>query len=132
MSPVHLKNLAIPRDQPKDRQGLLRTRRPGTGNLGHSSGWQDTEGNHTHSSIHIPIQQSPQTQGLEGDGSSSSSPPTPQRPFSMEHGQQEVQPSIPLGRTWRKLPEDMSQRDTNQRHYGNNQRMESQQEVQTP
>ncbi|MBW0519657.1 hypothetical protein O181_059372 [Austropuccinia psidii MF-1] len=50
----------------------------------------------------------------------------------MEHGQQEVQPSIPLGRTWSKLPEDMSQRDILQRTYGNHQRMESHQEVQTP
>ncbi|MBW0469503.1 hypothetical protein O181_009218 [Austropuccinia psidii MF-1] len=50
----------------------------------------------------------------------------------MEHGQKEVQPSITLGRTWSKLPEDMSQRDTLQRSYGNNQRMESHQAVQTP
>ncbi|MBW0488054.1 hypothetical protein O181_027769 [Austropuccinia psidii MF-1] len=50
----------------------------------------------------------------------------------MEHGQQEVQPSIPLGRTWSKLPEDMSQRDILQRTYGNNQRMEFHQAVQTP
>ncbi|MBW0521169.1 hypothetical protein O181_060884 [Austropuccinia psidii MF-1] len=28
----------------------------------------------------------------------------------MDHGQQEVQPGIPLGRTWSKLPEDLSQR----------------------
>ncbi|MBW0526716.1 hypothetical protein O181_066431 [Austropuccinia psidii MF-1] len=45
----------------------------------------------------------------------------------MEHGQQEVQPSIPLGRTWSKLPQDMSQRS-----YGNHQMMESHQEAQTP
>ncbi|MBW0540307.1 hypothetical protein O181_080022 [Austropuccinia psidii MF-1] len=50
----------------------------------------------------------------------------------MEHGQQEVQSSIRLGRTYSKLPEDMSQRDTLQRSYGNHQRMESHQEVQTP
>ncbi|MBW0484689.1 hypothetical protein O181_024404 [Austropuccinia psidii MF-1] len=50
----------------------------------------------------------------------------------MEHGQKEVQPSITLSRTWRKLPEYMSQRDTLQISYCNNQRMESQQEVQTP
>ncbi|MBW0548539.1 hypothetical protein O181_088254 [Austropuccinia psidii MF-1] len=50
----------------------------------------------------------------------------------MAHGQQEVQPGIPLGRTWRKLPEDMSQRDRLQRPYGNHQRLESHQEVQTP
>ncbi|MBW0522676.1 hypothetical protein O181_062391 [Austropuccinia psidii MF-1] len=50
----------------------------------------------------------------------------------MEHGKQEVQPSITLGRTWSKLPEDMSQRDTLQSSYGNHQRMESQQAGQTP
>ncbi|MBW0468931.1 hypothetical protein O181_008646 [Austropuccinia psidii MF-1] len=50
----------------------------------------------------------------------------------MEHGQQEVQPSISLGRTWSKFPEDMSQRDRLQRPYGNHQRLESHQEVQTP
>ncbi|MBW0531647.1 hypothetical protein O181_071362 [Austropuccinia psidii MF-1] len=50
----------------------------------------------------------------------------------MEHGQQEVQPGIPLGRTWRTLPEDLSQRDRLQRPYGNHQRLESQQVVQTP
>ncbi|MBW0562143.1 hypothetical protein O181_101858, partial [Austropuccinia psidii MF-1] len=69
---------------------------------------------------------------MERYGSSSSAPPTPQRFFSMEHGKQEVQPGIPLGRTWSKLPEDLSQRDRLQRPYGNNQRLESHQAVQTP
>ncbi|MBW0523683.1 hypothetical protein O181_063398 [Austropuccinia psidii MF-1] len=119
------------RNQPQDRKGLFINRRPGTEHLGHSGGWQDTEGNHTHSTIHLQIQQKPQTRGLEGYGSSSSSPPTPQRSIPEEHGQQEVQPSITLGRTWSKLPQDMSQRDTLQRSYGNHQRMESQQAVQT-
>ncbi|MBW0542519.1 hypothetical protein O181_082234 [Austropuccinia psidii MF-1] len=50
----------------------------------------------------------------------------------MEHGQQEVQPSITLGITWIKFPEDMSQRDILQRPYGNHQRMEPYQEFQTP
>ncbi|MBW0545040.1 hypothetical protein O181_084755 [Austropuccinia psidii MF-1] len=50
----------------------------------------------------------------------------------MEHGQQEVQPSIQLGRTWRKFPEYLSQRDRLQRPYGNHQRLESHQAVQTP
>ncbi|MBW0488708.1 hypothetical protein O181_028423 [Austropuccinia psidii MF-1] len=50
----------------------------------------------------------------------------------MEDGQQEVQPSIPLGRTWRKLSEDMSQRDTLQRPYGNHQRLEPHLAFQTP
>ncbi|MBW0498384.1 hypothetical protein O181_038099 [Austropuccinia psidii MF-1] len=129
MSPVHLRNLGIPRNQPEDREGLSRTRRPGRGHLGNSGGWQDTKGNHTHSAIHPPIQQKPQTRGMEGYGSSSSAPLTPQRSFIMDHGQQEVQPSIPLGRTWSKFPEDMSQRDILQRPHGNHQRMESHQAV---
>ncbi|MBW0533885.1 hypothetical protein O181_073600 [Austropuccinia psidii MF-1] len=93
---------------------------------------QDNEGNHTHSAIQIPIQQEPQTRGLERHGSSSSAPPTPQRFISMEHGQQEVQPGIPLGRTWNKLPEDLYQRDRLSRPYDNHQRLESHQAVQTP
>ncbi|MBW0536599.1 hypothetical protein O181_076314 [Austropuccinia psidii MF-1] len=39
----------------------------------------------------------------------------------MVHEQQEVQTRIPLGRTWGKFPEDMSQQDRLQRHYGNDQ-----------
>ncbi|MBW0479347.1 hypothetical protein O181_019062 [Austropuccinia psidii MF-1] len=78
MSPVHLRDPGFQRNQPKDREGLSGTRRPGRGHLGHSGGWQDTEGNHTHSAIHLPIQQKPQTTGLERYGSSSSPPPTPQ------------------------------------------------------
>ncbi|MBW0476067.1 hypothetical protein O181_015782 [Austropuccinia psidii MF-1] len=74
----------------------------------------------------------PQTKGLEGYAASSSAPPTPQRPFLMDHGKQEVQPGIPLGRAWSKLPEDISQRDTLQRPYGSHQRIESHKEVQTP
>ncbi|MBW0495588.1 hypothetical protein O181_035303 [Austropuccinia psidii MF-1] len=109
----------------RTEKAISRTRRPGRGHLGHSGGWQDTEGNHIHSAIHFPIQQEPQTRGLERYGSSSSAPPTPQRFISMEHGQQEVQPGIPLGRTWSKLPEDLSQRDRLQRPYDNHQRLES-------
>ncbi|MBW0462704.1 hypothetical protein O181_002419 [Austropuccinia psidii MF-1] len=130
MSPVHLRNLGIPMNQPEDRQGLFRTRRPG--HLGHSGGWQDTKINNLHSAIHLPIQQKPQTRGLEGYGSSSSSPPTPQRAFPIEHGKQEVQPSITLGRTLSKFPEGMSQRDILHRSYGTQKRMEFQQAVQTP
>ncbi|MBW0475968.1 hypothetical protein O181_015683 [Austropuccinia psidii MF-1] len=70
MSPVHLRNLLIPRKQPEDREGSSRTRRPGRGHLGSSGGWQTIEGNHTHSAIHFPIQQSHQTRGMEGYGSS--------------------------------------------------------------
>ncbi|MBW0484554.1 hypothetical protein O181_024269 [Austropuccinia psidii MF-1] len=108
MSPVHLRDLGFQRNQPEDRGGLSRTRRPGRGHLGHSA------------------------RGLEGYGSSSSAPPTPQRLISMEHGPKELQPSISLGRTWSKLPEDLSQRDRLQGCYGNHQRLESYQEVQTP
>ncbi|MBW0569257.1 hypothetical protein O181_108972, partial [Austropuccinia psidii MF-1] len=95
MSPVHLRDLGFQRNQLEDREGLSRTRRPGGGHLGQI--------------------------GLERHGSSSSAPPTPQRFVSMEHGQQEVQPSNSLGRTWRKLPEDLSQRDRLQGPYGNHQ-----------
>ncbi|MBW0519819.1 hypothetical protein O181_059534 [Austropuccinia psidii MF-1] len=49
----------------------------------------------------------------------------------MDIGQQEVQPNIPLRRTWSKLPEDMSQKDRLQWPYRNNQRLESHQAVQT-
>ncbi|MBW0588209.1 hypothetical protein O181_127924, partial [Austropuccinia psidii MF-1] len=127
-----VKDLGFQRHQPEDREGLSRTRKPGRGHHGHSGGWQNIEGNHTHYSIHIPIQQKPQTRGLEGYISSSSAPQTPQRPFSMEHGQQEVQPGIPLGRTGRKFPEDICQGDRLQRPYDNKQRLEYHQEVQTP
>ncbi|MBW0464430.1 hypothetical protein O181_004145 [Austropuccinia psidii MF-1] len=126
------RDLDFQRHQPEDREGLSRTRIPGRGHLGHSGAWQDIEGNHTHSPIHIQIQQKPQTRGLEGYGSSSSAPPTPQRPFSMEHGQQEVQPGITLGRNCSKFLEDLSQRDRLQRPYGNHQGLEFHQAVQTP
>ncbi|MBW0499255.1 hypothetical protein O181_038970 [Austropuccinia psidii MF-1] len=132
MSPVNLRNLGTKGNQPEDREGWSRTRRPGRGHLGNSGGWQETEGNHTYSAIHFPIQQEPQTRGLERYGLSFSAPPTPQKFISMEDGKQEVQPGIPLGRIWSKLPEDISQRDRPQRPYGNNQRLESHQEVQTP
>ncbi|MBW0568514.1 hypothetical protein O181_108229 [Austropuccinia psidii MF-1] len=127
-----VKDLGFQKNQPEDREGLSRTRRPGRGHLGHSGGWRDTEGNHTYSSIHFQIQQEPQTRGLERYGASSSAPPTPQRFISLENGQQQVQPGIPLGRTWSKFPENMSQRDILQRPYGNYQRLEFHQEVQTP
>ncbi|MBW0510769.1 hypothetical protein O181_050484 [Austropuccinia psidii MF-1] len=74
----------------------------------------------------------PHTRGLERYGSSSSAPSTSQRFISMEHGKQEVQPGIPLGRTWSKFPEDFSQRDRVKRLYDNHQRLESHQELQTP
>ncbi|MBW0552419.1 hypothetical protein O181_092134 [Austropuccinia psidii MF-1] len=82
--------------------------------------------------LHTPIQQEPQTRGLEGYGSSSSAPPTPQRSIPMEYGKEKVQPGISLGRTWSKLPEYLSQRDRLQGPYGNQQGLESYQAVQTP
>ncbi|MBW0523701.1 hypothetical protein O181_063416 [Austropuccinia psidii MF-1] len=132
MSPVHLRNLCFQRNQPEDREGLFRTRTHGRGHLGHSGEWRDNEGNHTHSAIHFPIQQEPQTRVLDTHGSSSSAPPTPQRFISMGHGQQEVQPGIPLGKTFSKFPEGVSQRGRLQRPYGNDARLESHQAVQTP
>ncbi|MBW0492801.1 hypothetical protein O181_032516 [Austropuccinia psidii MF-1] len=131
MLPVHLRNLGFQKNQPEDN-GFSRTRRPGRGHLGHNGGWQDTEVNHIYPSIHFPIQEEPQIRGLEGYALSSSAPPTPQRFFPMEHGQQEVQPGIPLGRTCSKLPEDLSQRDRLQRPYDNHKSMESHQAVPTP
>ncbi|MBW0477315.1 hypothetical protein O181_017030 [Austropuccinia psidii MF-1] len=50
----------------------------------------------------------------------------------MENGQEEVQPGIQLGRTWSKIREEMSQRNRIQRPYGNHQRLESHQAIQTP
>ncbi|MBW0496268.1 hypothetical protein O181_035983 [Austropuccinia psidii MF-1] len=132
MSPVQLKDLGFQRNQPEDREGLSRTRRLGRGHLGHSCGWRNTEGNHKNPSINFPIQQEPQTRGLERRGSSSSAPATPQRFISMEHGQQELQPEIPLDRTWSKFPEDFSQRDRLQGPHNNHQRLKSHQAFQTP
>ncbi|MBW0529342.1 hypothetical protein O181_069057 [Austropuccinia psidii MF-1] len=127
-----VKDLGFQRNQPEDREGLSRTRRPGGGHLGHSGGWQDNEGDNMNPAIHTSIKQKPQTRGLEQHGSTSSAPQTPQRFISIEHGQQEVQPGISLGRTWSKLPEDMSQSERLQRPYDNHQRLEYHQEVQTP
>ncbi|MBW0577269.1 hypothetical protein O181_116984 [Austropuccinia psidii MF-1] len=132
MSHIYLRDLGFHRNQPEHREGLSRTRRPGRGHLGHSGGWQNNEGDNINPAIHTPIQQEPQARGLEGYGSSSSAPPNPQRFISMENGQQEVQPSISLGRTGSRLPEDLSQRDRLQGPYGNHQKLESYQAVQTP
>ncbi|MBW0470972.1 hypothetical protein O181_010687 [Austropuccinia psidii MF-1] len=89
MSSIKLRNLGFPRNPPEDREGLSRNRRTRGGHLGHSVGWQQIEGTHTHYAICIPIQQKPETRGPEGYGSNSSAPPAPQRPLAMEHGQQE-------------------------------------------
>ncbi|MBW0574541.1 hypothetical protein O181_114256 [Austropuccinia psidii MF-1] len=132
MSPVYLRDLGFQRNQPEDREGLSRARRAGRGHLQHSGGCQNNEGDNINLAIHTPFKQVPPTRGLERHGSSSSAPPTPQIFVSMEHGQKEVQPSSSLTRTWRKLQEDLSQRDTLQRPHGNHQRWESYQAVQTP
>ncbi|MBW0583802.1 hypothetical protein O181_123517, partial [Austropuccinia psidii MF-1] len=122
MSPAYLRDLGFQRNQPEDREALSRTRRPGRGHLGHSGGWQDNERDNINPAIGTSIQQKPQTRGLERHGSSSSAPPTPQRFISMGQRQQEAQPCISLGRPWRKLPEDLSQRDRLQILYDNHQR----------
>ncbi|MBW0563866.1 hypothetical protein O181_103581 [Austropuccinia psidii MF-1] len=96
----------------RGQRKIFRTRRPVRGHIGHSGGWRKIQGNHIHSVIHLPVQQKPQTRGLEGYGSSAAAPTTPQRSFTMEHEVQEVQPRITLGRTWSKLQKDMSQSDT--------------------
>ncbi|MBW0484928.1 hypothetical protein O181_024643 [Austropuccinia psidii MF-1] len=132
MSPVQLRKIGFQRNKLEDIEGLSRARRPGRGHLGHSGGWHDIEGTHTHCTIHIPIEQKPQTGGMERYGSRSSAPPTPQRSFPMENEKQEFQPSIPLGRTWSKFPEDISQRDRPQRPYVNHQMLESHQKAQPP
>ncbi|MBW0483067.1 hypothetical protein O181_022782 [Austropuccinia psidii MF-1] len=45
----------------------------------------------------------------------------------MENVQQDIQPGIPLERTWSKFPEDLSKIDRLQRPYGNHQMLESHQ-----
>ncbi|MBW0582700.1 hypothetical protein O181_122415 [Austropuccinia psidii MF-1] len=131
MPPAYLRDLGFQRNQPEDREGFSRTRRPGRGHLGHSAGWQDNEGDTINPAIHTSIKQKPKTRGLEIHGSSSSAPPNPQRFISMENVQQEVQPGISLGRTCSKMPDDLSQRDRLQRPYDNHQRLECHQEVHT-
>ncbi|MBW0564538.1 hypothetical protein O181_104253, partial [Austropuccinia psidii MF-1] len=126
------RHLGFQSNQPEDREGLSRTRRPGKEHLGHSGGWKNNEGDNINLAIHTTFQQEPQTRGLERHRSSSSAPPTTQRCILMEHGQQEVQPGISLGRTWSKFPEYLSQTDRIQAPYGNHQMLESYQKSQTP
>ncbi|MBW0506930.1 hypothetical protein O181_046645 [Austropuccinia psidii MF-1] len=132
MSPVYLSDLGFQRNQPEDREGLSRTRRPGREHLGHSGGWQNNEGDNINLGMHTPFQQEPQSRGLERHGASASAPPTPQGLIPMEHGHQEVQPGNSLGRTWSKFSEKLFQRDRLQGTYGNHQRLESYKAVQTP
>ncbi|MBW0477630.1 hypothetical protein O181_017345 [Austropuccinia psidii MF-1] len=128
MSPVYLRSHVFPRSHPEGIQRLFIIRRSGSG---HHNGLQYTEGNNTNASIHLPIQKEPQTRALKGYESSSSAPPTPQRFIPMENRQNEAKLSLTLGRTWSKLPEDMSQSNTLQRPYSYHQRLNSQKAVQT-
>ncbi|MBW0462238.1 hypothetical protein O181_001953 [Austropuccinia psidii MF-1] len=69
MSPVHLRNLGVPRSPKEDRIGLFRARETGFGKNGD---WQDTQGYYYHTPIHISIQQTLKARGLERYGSSTS------------------------------------------------------------
>ncbi|MBW0539406.1 hypothetical protein O181_079121 [Austropuccinia psidii MF-1] len=85
MSPVHLRDLGIPRNHPEEGEGLFRSRRSGFGQNGE---WKDTQGDHSHTPIHLPIKQRPKTSGLEKHGSSTSAPLTPKNPFLVENVKQ--------------------------------------------
>ncbi|MBW0569454.1 hypothetical protein O181_109169 [Austropuccinia psidii MF-1] len=61
-----VKDLGFQRNQPEDREGLSRTRRPGRRHLGCSGGWQNNEADNINPAIHTPIQQEPETRGLKG------------------------------------------------------------------
>ncbi|MBW0462728.1 hypothetical protein O181_002443 [Austropuccinia psidii MF-1] len=117
------------KSQKEEESDLFRTRRSGLRNYGV---WKGTQANNSHPAIYLPIKQEHQKRGLEGYGLISSSEMNTQGPVPMENGKQEFQPSITLGRTCSKVPEDMPQKDTLQGPHGNNQRVESQQEVRIP
>ncbi|MBW0544868.1 hypothetical protein O181_084583 [Austropuccinia psidii MF-1] len=76
MFPVHLRDLQVPRNQPEDRSGPR---------FSYNGEWKDTQGNHSYTFIHLPIQHTPQTRGLERYLSSISAAPTPQRPVPVEN-----------------------------------------------
>ncbi|MBW0526905.1 hypothetical protein O181_066620 [Austropuccinia psidii MF-1] len=111
MSPVHLRNIGFQRNQPEDREGLSRARRPGRGNLGHSG-----TSNHRTGKIWMKFLSFTNSSKIYFNGAWTTRGST----------------CIPLARTWCKFPEDLSQRDRLQRPYGNNQRLESYKAVQTP
>ncbi|MBW0532204.1 hypothetical protein O181_071919 [Austropuccinia psidii MF-1] len=50
MSPVHLRDLGVPRSQPEEITGMFRSRRPAFGKHGE---WKETQGNHSHTPIHF-------------------------------------------------------------------------------
>ncbi|MBW0481161.1 hypothetical protein O181_020876 [Austropuccinia psidii MF-1] len=110
-------------NKPEERTGLFRFRRSGFGKHGE---WKDAEVNSSHTPVHLPIKQRPQTRVLDSHGSSTSSPPTSERPFPVEHETKDVQSGFKLRRTRGKLPEDLSQRNFFQRPYGDYQTFESQ------
>ncbi|MBW0583038.1 hypothetical protein O181_122753, partial [Austropuccinia psidii MF-1] len=51
-----VKDLGFQRNQPEDREAFSRTIRPERGHLGHSSGWQNNEGDNINPAIHTPVQ----------------------------------------------------------------------------
>ncbi|MBW0540953.1 hypothetical protein O181_080668 [Austropuccinia psidii MF-1] len=65
MSPIQIRHLGIPRNQPEERKGLFRSRRSGFRKHGE---WKETEGNHAHTPINLPIQQRPQARGVDRHG----------------------------------------------------------------
>ncbi|MBW0570770.1 hypothetical protein O181_110485 [Austropuccinia psidii MF-1] len=68
MSPVYLRDVGFQRNQPEDREGLSRPRRPGRQHLGHSGQRQNNEGENINLAIHTPFQHGVQTRGLERHG----------------------------------------------------------------
>ncbi|MBW0496969.1 hypothetical protein O181_036684 [Austropuccinia psidii MF-1] len=124
MTPVHLRELELPKNKPEERAGLFRSRGSG---FGQNRECKDIQGDHAHTPINLPFQQKTQTRGLDKHGSSTSDPSNPQRTVPMENAKQDSQSTFTLGRIWGNLPEDMSQRDLFQRPYGKSQILESQQ-----
>ncbi|MBW0571793.1 hypothetical protein O181_111508 [Austropuccinia psidii MF-1] len=65
--------------------------------------------------------QGSQTRGIYKHRSITSAPQTPQTSVPINHGKEDVQPGFTLGRIRGKLQEDISQRDSFHRPYGNHQ-----------
>ncbi|MBW0507524.1 hypothetical protein O181_047239 [Austropuccinia psidii MF-1] len=95
MSLVHLRVLKVPRSQPEDSTRPFISKGSGFGKHGY---WKETQGENYQNPIHLAIQHTPQTSGLERYGSSTSAPPNAQKPVPMKHGKPEVQPGLKLGR----------------------------------
>ncbi|MBW0536577.1 hypothetical protein O181_076292 [Austropuccinia psidii MF-1] len=79
--------------QLEERKGLFRCGRSGFGQQGE---WQDTEGNHAHTPINLPVKKRPQSRRLDRHGSSTSALPTPQRPVPVEHVTQDLKHGFKL------------------------------------